>query len=150
MINGTALLDVNVLVAFLWTEHIHHERARSWLSSASERVWATCPLSELGCIRVLAGQTLTQNRFTVQSAEALLRAFISRERHEFWPDHLQTITGEFSASLRHIQGPKQLTDRYLLALAASHDGTFATFDRSVGAGLPSDSPLLSHLEVIDV
>ncbi|MFN0146509.1 MAG: hypothetical protein ACKVT1_08370 [Dehalococcoidia bacterium] len=60
--------------------------------------------------------------------------------YEFWPDTLQIADGVFSASLRHIQGHNQLTDRYLLALAAANDGVLATLDGAVGAGLPAASP----------
>lgn len=85
---------------------------------------------------------------TVTAAAARLQDFLADEPHTFWPDDLPLSETRFVASLPHIQGPRQLTDRYLLALAAAHNGTFATFDGAVGAGLPPASPLLAHLEVL--
>jgi predicted nucleic acid-binding protein len=68
--------------------------------------------------------------------------------HVFWPDDLDLRGALFTAGLPHLQGRGQLTDRYLLTLAARNDARFATFDRSVGAGLPASSPLIAHLEVV--
>ena len=50
-----ALLDVNVLVALLVPTHEHHQAARRWgMTSGAIDGWATCPLTELGVIRVCA------------------------------------------------------------------------------------------------
>ena len=148
MTQEVALVDVNVLVAFLWPPHAHHLAARSWFAAARVRGWATCPITQLGCVRVLAARAVSQGALTVPTAAALLREFVTDERHQFWPDDVALSDSRFEASLPHVQGPGQLTDRYLLALAAARDGMLATLDRSAGAGLPAGSTLLSHLEII--
>lgn len=140
------LLDVNVLVALLWPGHMHHSLARSWFLESRAFGWATCPITEMGCVRVLARDAVTSGRLSVGGAAEALVELTAGLHHQFWPDHLSLTDPVFN--FRHMQGPRQLTDRYLLALAAAHDGTFATFDGAVGAGLPPDSPLLPHLEVI--
>lgn len=145
---GVPLLDVNVLVAFLWPPHLHHRAARFWFVQAQPRGWATCPITEIGCIRVLAQPAVSQGRLNVWSATALFREFAEDDRHLFWPDDLSASDTSLVATLPHLQGPDQLTDRYLLALAAAHGGTFATFDRSVGSDLPPSSELLNHLEIV--
>lgn len=49
------LLDVNVLVALVASSHIHHSYARRWVLTEGVRAgWATCPVTELGAIRVCA------------------------------------------------------------------------------------------------
>lgn len=49
------LLDVNVLVALLVPTHEHHVVARQWVvSRGATEGWATCPVTELGVIRVCA------------------------------------------------------------------------------------------------
>ncbi len=148
MTQDVALADVNVLVAFLWPLHAHHRAARSWFAAARLRGWATCPITQMGCVRVLATRAVSQGALTVPTAAALLREFVTDGRHQFWPDDLALSDSRFEASLRHFQGPNQLTDRYLLALAVAHGGTFATFDRAAGAGLPVGSTLLGHLEIV--
>jgi predicted nucleic acid-binding protein len=51
--------------------------------------------------------------------------------HDFWPDDLSAADafgrGVFPASHR------QVTDAYLLALAAARDGVLATLDRGIAA-----------------
>lgn len=49
-----ALLDVNVLIASLDVDHVDHERAKAWLKANAEGGWASCPLSQNGCIRILS------------------------------------------------------------------------------------------------
>ena len=49
------LLDVNVLVALVIPVHEHHAPARQWvLTAGTHDGWATCPVTELGLIRVCA------------------------------------------------------------------------------------------------
>jgi predicted nucleic acid-binding protein len=48
-----ALLDVNVLVAMLDPEHVHHEGAHAWFSEHRSTGWATCPITENGLVRIL-------------------------------------------------------------------------------------------------
>ena len=46
----TYLLDVNVLVALFDGSHVNHEAAHAWLGSTGRESWATCPLTENGCV----------------------------------------------------------------------------------------------------
>ena len=46
-----ALLDVNVLIALLDAGHVHHTRASQWLISEIGHGWASCPLTQNGCVR---------------------------------------------------------------------------------------------------
>jgi uncharacterized protein len=49
-------------------------------------------------------------------------------RHEFWPDDVTLLDPTWIDSSRLLDSA-QVTDTYLLALAASHRGQLATFDR---------------------
>ncbi|MBI5949459.1 MAG: PIN domain-containing protein [Chloroflexi bacterium] len=144
----TRLLDVNVLVALLWPPHEHHLRAQAWFSGVREQGWATCPITQLGAVRVLSRPGISHGTMTVASATAALVEILSADSHLFWPADIDFLTTPLRESIVHIQGPGQLTDQYLLALAAAHGGTFATFDRRVGAALPPGSPLLQQLEFV--
>ncbi|HLL89632.1 MAG TPA: TA system VapC family ribonuclease toxin [Tepidisphaeraceae bacterium] len=47
------LLDANVLIALGWPTHAHHAVAHRWFASAAAADgWATCPLTQLGFVRV--------------------------------------------------------------------------------------------------
>jgi len=65
-------------------------------------------------------------------AEAVsrLRAFCAGSDHRFWPDDLSLLDeARFRPAL--LQGGKQLTDVYLLALAVRNGGRLTTFDRAI-------------------
>ena len=49
-----ALLDVNVLIALLDAGHIHHRLATDWLVAHLERGWASCPLTQNGCVWIFS------------------------------------------------------------------------------------------------
>jgi len=51
-----SLLDVNVLVALFFPDHIHHDLAHDWFADHRHEGWATCPLTENGLIRVACQQ----------------------------------------------------------------------------------------------
>ena len=105
-------------------------------------------MTQLGCVRILATPEVSRNHFTVRSAAIALRNFAVDSESAFWANDIDVLGLDFLATTKYIQGPRQLTDRYLLALAAANGGTLATFDRSIGASLPATSPLLAHLELI--
>lgn len=54
------LLDVNVLLALNYPTHVHYGRVRSWVhrtrAELEDTVFATCPITELGFIRVSSGK----------------------------------------------------------------------------------------------
>ena len=47
------LLDVNVLVALLDPQHVHHDPANHWFAQHSSAGWATCLLTQNGVLRIL-------------------------------------------------------------------------------------------------
>ena len=49
-----ALLDVNVLVALLDENHTHNAAAETWLAGNIHHGWASCPLTQNGCVRILS------------------------------------------------------------------------------------------------
>jgi toxin-antitoxin system PIN domain toxin len=124
-----ALLDVNVLVALLDRQHTGHVRAHEWLSQNLPTGWASCPLTQNGCLRVL-----TNPRYPapVPAAEVLakLRASTNSGYHEFWPDDL-SVTADGIFDWNRWQGHQQVTDVYLLALAVRHGGRLVTFDQTI-------------------
>ncbi len=48
------LLDVNFLVALFDPRHVNHDAAHYWFSAGFSSTWATCSITEAGCIRVLS------------------------------------------------------------------------------------------------
>ncbi len=126
------LLDANVLIASTVAEHEDHFRASTWLSTV-DRV-AVCPVVEGAVIRFLMriGES-------VEAARAALRSLHANPRCEFWPDELSYA----DADLSHVRGHRQVTDGYLTALAATHDGALlATLDEGLARDRPAHTLLL--------
>ena len=124
-----ALLDINVLIALLDLDHVHHRRARGWLEREVGSGWASCPLTENGCIRIMS-QSKYPNPVPAGEVIKRLREAAATAHHEFWHDDLSILNRTIVDNER-ILGPKQVTDVYLLALAVHHVGRFVTFDSSV-------------------
>ena len=113
------LLDVNVLVALLVPTHEHHARARQWVTSTGAvEGRATCPLTELGVIRVCA-QLPIGRRLPRATVDALLQLRVSSPGHLFWPD---AISPAIMIELRQAETARHVTDRYLLGLARRYGG----------------------------
>ncbi|HKS44711.1 MAG TPA: PIN domain-containing protein [Amycolatopsis sp.] len=76
----TTLLDANVLIALVVTDHVHHEVAEEWFAGSDDG-FATCPIAEGSLLRLL-----TREGQTADDAQAILNAVRNSGRHEFWPD----------------------------------------------------------------
>jgi hypothetical protein len=70
------------------------------------------------------------NALPVQAIAERLTEASASGFHEFWPDDLSLLDGQVANPAR-IHGPRQITDVYLIALAAHHGGYFVTFDTSI-------------------
>lgn len=124
-----ALLDVNVLIALLDSDHIDHGRARGWLNEEIAAGWASCAITENGFVRVLSQPRYPSPVSSMEAIELLSQACGSGH-HAFWPCDVSVLDAAVVDRSR-LHGPRQVTDAYLLALAAAHEGRFVTFDRSV-------------------
>jgi uncharacterized protein len=126
----TALLDLNILTALLWPAHEHHEAAHRWFGDRADARWATCPLTQLGFVRIVSNPAFSRDALSPAAAAVLLAENLAHPAHEFWTESLQvpaTIKGmEFG-----LQGYRQLTDAYLLGLASHRKSVLATFDRGL-------------------
>ena len=49
-----ALLDANLLIALFDPAHVNHALAHTWLSANRSSGWATCPLTQNACLRILS------------------------------------------------------------------------------------------------
>ena len=137
-----ALLDVNVLIALAWPVHVHHRVAHQWFARNAAFGWVTCPLTQLAFVRISSNPKIIRNAVSPRQAIELLGRNISHPNHIFWPDDLSFA--EASSMLTEtLVSHRQVTDRYLLALARSKNGKLATLDRKMAdlllaTGSPSE------------
>ena len=124
-----SLLDVNVLIALLDAEHVHHGAARMWMRENVRHGWATCPISQNGVLRIMAQPGYPRSIPSSLVAERLREA-TSTNHHRFWSDDVSLLHAE-TVDWGRIIGPRQITDVYLLALAVAHQGRFVTFDARI-------------------
>ena len=141
------LLDANLLIALTHSAHIHHAEAHTWFAAHPKRRWATCALTQLAFVRLTSNPKVVGSEITPAEAMQALAAMAAQPTHEYWPDapeplHLAT---QQSAAL---VGHRQVTDAYLLCLAALRDQRLATLDRglvsfAMGTGLAASVELVS-------
>ena len=126
------LMDVNALIALVDSDHVSHNVMQKWFASHQELGWATCPITECGMVRVLSQPAYPSGQRTpsevIQVLNALKAAFPAS--HQFWPGDI-SISDETVFDKSLIAGARQVTDVYLLGLAARHNGTLVSFDRSL-------------------
>ena len=124
-----SLLDVNVLVALLDAAHLHHRVATDWLAAHIGQGWASCPLTQNGCLRILSLPTYRNVQSPAAVAGRLGQATATRS-HEFWPDSVSLLE---AGRLRwdHVLTSRQITDVYLLALAVAKGGRLVTLDHGI-------------------
>jgi uncharacterized protein len=127
---GRALLDVNVLIALLDAAHVHHATATRWLKQEmGAGGWASCPITQIGCVRIMSQPAYSGALKAAEVAERLEQAS-QHASHEFWPADL-SLTEQSGLSWQHLLGHRQVTDTYLLALAVHHGGRLVTFDQRI-------------------
>lgn len=124
-----ALLDINILIAMFDAAHVHHKAAHTWMTRNRSRGWATCPITQNGCLRVMS-QPQYPGRLSVTEIVHRLSVAVAGPEHSFWPDSVSLCDSSRFESER-ILTPRTLTDIYLLGLAVEKDGRLVTFDRTI-------------------
>jgi len=94
---------------------------------------ATCPITENGVVRIMAQPAYPNAQPAALVASRLAEA-CRHPSHAFWPEPISLLQ-EGLIDWQRLLGPRQITDAYLLALAVSHGGRFATFDQRIGPNL---------------
>jgi predicted nucleic acid-binding protein len=124
------LLDVNVLVAWGWSDHVDHLRTVTWLRAIlgkrSDRI-LTSAIPELGFVRVSVQRG--DGRVRLEDAVATLESMVKTlgSRHRFLPDDLSS-TLPFPT---WCEGASRSTDAHLLRLAERNGLLLATLDGAI-------------------
>jgi hypothetical protein len=137
------LLDVNVLLALAWPNHVQHQAAHAWFEANQQNGWATCPMTQAGFVRLSCQPAVTRLLVPVAEAVQILASSTASPHHQFWPQDTP-VASLLPEVLARIMGPQQLTDALLVDLAIRRQGALATFDRRV------KSPHASHVTFIPV
>ena len=124
-----ALLDINMLIALFDGAHLHHAKAHDWMTANKVQGWATCPLTENGCVRILSQPAYPGSLPITEIIRRLLAATMNAA-HRWWADDISLCdANRFYHNF--IPTPKLLTDLYLLGLAVKNKGRFVTLDQGI-------------------
>ena len=124
-----ALLDTNFLIALFDAAHVHHSEAQAWLIQRRKLGWATCPLTQNGCIRIFS-QPAYPASLPIPEITRRLRQATAASDHEFWEDAI-SLTDPSRFDLTRVPHPRLLTDAYLLGLAVTRKARLVTFDQGI-------------------
>jgi uncharacterized protein len=121
------LLDVNVFIALVTEDHIHHRLAMEWFSAPGLQL-AVCALTEAGFLRYATAPRPGQ--LSMIEATAILEHMARHPGYRYLPiaADWQTLCSPFFARL---YGTHQVTDAYLLGLAVLEGLVLVTMDKGV-------------------
>ena len=126
----TYLLDINVLIALIDPGHVAHDDAHRWFETTGHAEWATSPITENGVMRIVGNPKYPNSPGSPSMVADIVRALRALPGHDFWPDDV-SLVGAPEIDTTKILTAGQVTDTYLLALAETHHGQLATFDRKL-------------------
>ena len=123
------LLDVNILVAWGWSDHVAHVRPAGWIAATRDDRTSellTSAIPELGFVRVSVQRT--GGRVSVAEAADTLAGMLRSlgEAHNFLPD--DRSAGGFPD---WCQLASRTTDAHLVQLATAHGAALATLDTGI-------------------
>jgi toxin-antitoxin system PIN domain toxin len=137
-----ALLDVNLVIASVFGDHVRHRSARRFVETL-ERFYTT-PTVQGGFLRFATRPLKNergeqqQPRLTMAEALAKLREFTEAEGHVFVSDDAPFT----DLGLRSMQGHRQWTDAYLLHLARKHGLPLASLESRMAVLDDPTAPVL--------
>lgn len=117
-------MDVNVLVAALWSGHVHHDQVHGWLDELAERdTVLTCGLTEAGFLRVINAAY----GVPVVEAKGVLQNF----KHRAGLEYLAEMPSPVEVLPAWARSHKQVTDAYLTGVASHAGAKLVTLDRGI-------------------
>jgi toxin-antitoxin system PIN domain toxin len=140
------LLDVNILVALAWPNHVHHATAHTWFDGIGRAGFATCSVTQSGFVRVSSNRRAIPDARPPREAREILRRITNLPGHVFWPDGIEIASSKHIAWER-LGSHAQVTDVHLLALALHRGARLATFDRALVDLAPEGTA--EHVLVLD-
>jgi uncharacterized protein len=120
------LLDVNALVALGFINHEFHPCVARWVRAKSSPRLASCSITELGFLKVLA--KAPAHGFTVAQACSLL---LSLKESPVCPLAFIPDGHDVSHLPGWVKAPKQITDGHLSDLAKTNGAVLATLDENI-------------------
>jgi uncharacterized protein len=126
----TFLLDVNVLIALVDPDHVHHVQTHTWFARKGQQSFATCPITENGLLRIVGNPKYPNSPGPPSAIAKSLLTLKKQKGHHFWPDSISIVEQGTSADL---SSHSRVTDEYLFMLAQVNGGRLATLDHRMAS-----------------
>jgi toxin-antitoxin system PIN domain toxin len=123
--------DVNVLIALGWSNHPFHGVAQQRMTEHTG-VWMTCAVTQLGFIRLSSNPAVTRYLVSPGQAAELFLRITDDAQHVYVGDSMSLVRTGALDIFRRAVGSHQVTDAYLLTMAAASRARFVTFDARLG------------------
>jgi toxin-antitoxin system PIN domain toxin len=126
--------DVNVWLALLTADHVHHRAATRWWEDDKSKAIVFCRMTQLGVLRLLTTSAMMNGKpLTMIQAWAAYDRLFTDDRVAFTAEPAG-VESQFRAatSMPHCS-PKMWADEYLIVFARHAGGRVVTFDRAVAA-----------------
>jgi uncharacterized protein len=123
------LLDVNVLVAWGWSDHVDHQRTAKWIASIKKvgvDTLLTSAIPQLGFVRVSVQRS--PGKVTPALAGRVLKGMLQKlgKQHHFIADDRESLHWPF-----WCKAASRTTDAHLFELAKTHNAEIATLDANI-------------------
>lgn len=120
------LLDVNALVALGLIHHEFHGRVAGWVRAQRSIELVTCPITELGFVRVIS-QATAYSMTVAQSRTLLVRL----KKNDVIPFSFIADSHNVSHLPAWVKSARQTTDGHLAELARANGAVLATLDERI-------------------
>ncbi len=131
------LVDVNVWIAIVYEDHLHHRTCRNWFAGLGRQKAAVCRITQMGLLRQLTNPSVMRESVCTQQEawkvyETLMRQPATVFLYE--PDQFDVAWKKLTSSARpnhHLW-----TDAYLATFAQLHCLTLVTTDGPLARANP--------------
>jgi predicted nucleic acid-binding protein len=132
------------LIGLIDPTHVSHDAVHAWFAAEGAPSWATCPITENGVLRIVGHPAYPNTPGSPCAVADTLRKLCALPGHVFWPDGISLLDRP-RADANRLLTHKQVTDSYLLAMAAARGGKLATLDRRLSTAAVEGGPSALHI-----
>jgi toxin-antitoxin system PIN domain toxin len=129
-VSGIRLVDANVWLALVFSDHVHHRASRSWFDNVGEREALFCRVVQMALLRHLTNQAVMGDFALSQKEAWKCYDSISRDDRVAFSDEppdIEDVWRRLTSS--RYQRHRFWTDAYLAAFAICAQLPFSTLDR---------------------
>lgn len=126
------LADVNLWIALVAEQHVHHPAARRWFQNLGDDKLAFCRITQMGFLRLLTNKHVMQEEaVSPDKAWETYGALRSDWRIRYLAEPIELTELWHSFTLGRATSPNLWTDAYLCAFVHATGLTLVTFDSKI-------------------